>query len=61
MIKGVNYIELITGKKAVSIERNGRKVTFTQSTIQDLKLYISEIQSYLNISGQRGSPARITF
>ena len=53
--------ELITGKKAVSIERNGRKVTFTQSTIHDLKLYIQEIQSYLNISGQRGTPARFTF
>ena len=54
--------QLITGTKAVKIERNGRKVEFKQTDIQSLKLYISDLQGSLNVSTGIGrSPARMSF
>ena len=54
--------QLVTGTKAVKIERNGRKVEFKQTDIVSLKLYISDLQGSLKLSTGIGrSPARISF
>lgn len=54
--------QLLTGTKAVKIERNGRKVEFKPTDKADLKLYIAELQGSLNLSTGIGrSPARVCF
>lgn len=56
------YHDLITGTKAVTIERNGRKVTYTATNIQQLRLYIQDLQASLSTSnGRQRTPARIVF
>ena len=54
--------QLVTGTKAVTIERNGRKVTYKESNVADLRLYIGELQSILTPNSiRRSSPARMVF
>lgn len=54
--------QLVTGTKAVKIERNGRKVEFKQADIISLRLYIGELQGSLKLSTGIGrSPARLSF
>ena len=56
------YHQLVTGTKAVKVERNGRKVEFTQTNIQQLRLYIQDLQSSLSVSNGRGrTPARVSY
>lgn len=57
------YHELVTGSKAVKVERNGRKVEFTQTNIQDLRLYIQSLQDSIKATdGTNGrKPARVLF
>ena len=56
------YHQLVTGTKAVKVERNGRKVEFTQTDMQSLRLYIQDLQSSLSISDGRGrTPARVSY
>ena len=53
---------LITGTKAVTVERDNRKVTYTQTNIQSLRLYIQDLQGSLAVSNGRGrSPAGMCF
>ena len=53
---------LITGSQAVIVERDGRKVTFTPANIQNLRLYIKDLQGSLAVSNGRGrSPAGMNF
>lgn len=52
--------EIITGNKAVSLERAGRKVTFNTTNKQELQQYISELESQANPN--RGRRAmRVTY
>ncbi len=57
------YHSLVTGTKAVVIERNGRKVTYTETNIQQLRLYIQDLQASLSPStnGRNRTPARMVF
>ena len=57
------YHSLITGTKAVTIERNGRKVTYNSTNIQQLSLYIQNLQATLSSSsnGRQRTPARMVF
>lgn len=56
------YHALVTGTKAVTIERNGRKVIYTVTNIQDLRLYIQDLQVSLTpTSGRQRTPARMLF
>lgn len=56
------YHALQTGTKAVTIERQGRKITYNQTNIQDLRLYIQDLQATLSSSnGRSRRPARVSF
>ena len=56
------YHSLITGTKAVTIERNGRKVTYTTTNLRDLRLYIQDLQGNLTSTSSRTrTPARMVF
>ena len=56
------YHDLVTGVKAVTIERNGRKVTYTTTNIQQLRLYIQDLQANLSsTNGRQRTPARMLF
>tara|TARA_R110000764_G_scaffold30729_1_gene71032 strand:- start:411 stop:656 length:246 start_codon:yes stop_codon:yes gene_type:complete len=57
------YDSLLTGKKAVKVERNGRMVEFTKVNKVELKSYIDEIQRAINptTGGRNRRPARISF
>ncbi len=56
------YHSLLTGTHAVTIERNGRKVTYTPAKIQQLRLYIQDLQASLSTSNSRSrTPARMLF
>ena len=57
------YHSLITGTKAVTIERNGRKVTYNQANIQQLRLYIQDLQASISTTtmGRSRTPARMVF
>ena len=53
---------LTTGSKAVSVTRNGRQVMFTPAKVQELRLYIQELQKATSVTTGLGhSPARIPF
>ncbi len=57
------YHSLLTGKKAVKVERNGRMVEFTRVNKDDLKSYINDLQLYIDPDngGRNRRPARVTF
>ena len=56
------YHNLMTGTKAVVIERDGRKVTYKESNKHDLRLYIGELQAIMSpTTSRRSRPARIIF
>jgi hypothetical protein len=49
--------ELMMGKRAVTIQKDGRRVEYTAVSAADLKKYIKELEDELGISGRR-PPAR---
>lgn len=51
--------ELLLGKKAVSISKDGRQVQFNQTSIADLRRYINEIETALGMASRRGPPAGV--
>lgn len=58
------YHDIITGAKAVVIERNGRKVTYNNANIRDLRLYIQDLQVSLTptiVSGRNRKPFGMSF
>ena len=56
------YHSLQTGTKAVIVERDNRKITYTQANIQTLRLYIQDLQASLSVTSGRGrAPAGMFF
>jgi len=57
------YHDLLTGKKAVKVERSGRMVEFTRVNKSDLQTYINELQAAINpeTGGRNRRPARMVF
>jgi hypothetical protein len=50
--------QLVIGKKAVKIQKDGRSVEFTPATRSELELYIRQLQSELNTGSMR-RPSRV--
>lgn len=55
------YHALATGTQAVKVSRNGRDVEFKQTNMNDLRIYIQELQQSLGYITGRSSPARVCF
>ena len=49
--------ELLTGKRVASIQKDGRSVTFTPATLNNLRGYIAELESQLGLTSRRRGPA----
>lgn len=45
--------ELMTGKRAVTVQKDGRRVEFSVVNVSDLKKYIKELEDELGLSGRR--------
>lgn len=50
---------LMTGKRVASIQKDGRRVDYTATTVGELKKYISELEEALKSGSRRRSPAGV--
>lgn len=49
---------LMTGTRVASIQKDGRRVEYSATSIHELKQYIAEMESELGLLRRRRSPAR---
>ena len=50
---------LMTGKRVATVQKDGRRVEFTATSVGDLKRYIAELESSLLVSSKRRPPAGV--
>ncbi|ECC1695212.1 phage tail protein [Salmonella enterica subsp. salamae] len=46
--------DLMTGKRVATVQKDGRRVEFTATSVSDLKKYIAEMEASLKTGGRRG-------
>ncbi|EBH8949789.1 gpW family protein [Salmonella enterica] len=46
--------DLMTGKRVATVQKDGRRVEFTATSVSDLKKYITEMEVSLKTGGRRG-------
>ncbi|EJM4066075.1 phage head-tail joining protein [Salmonella enterica] len=46
--------DLMMGKRVATVQKDGRRVEFTATSVSDLKKYITEMEASLKIGGRRG-------
>ncbi|HGG5172207.1 TPA: phage head-tail joining protein [Salmonella enterica subsp. enterica serovar Thompson] len=46
--------DLMTGKRVATVQKDGRRVAFTATSVSDLKKYIAEMEASLKTGGRRG-------
>ncbi|EGG3071095.1 gpW family protein [Salmonella enterica] len=46
--------DLMTGKRVATVQKDGRRVEFTATSVSDLKKYITEMEASLKTGGRRG-------
>lgn len=49
--------DLMTGKRVATVQKDGRRVEFTATSVADLKKYIADLESQIGISQRRRGPA----
>lgn len=49
--------DLLTGQRIASIQKDGRKVDYTATSVNELKQYITELEVHLGLLGRRQGPA----
>lgn len=54
------YHKLRLGRKEVTVQRDGKMITFTPADRLDLKKYIIELEQELGHKPRRWGPARVT-
>ncbi|ECG1712870.1 phage tail protein [Salmonella enterica subsp. enterica] len=47
--------DLMMGKRVATVQKDGRRVEFTATSVSDLKKYIAEMEASLKTGGRRGS------
>jgi hypothetical protein len=47
--------DLMTGAKRVTVERNGTKIVYNQTSITELRRYIAELKSQIAAAGGGGA------
>lgn len=50
---------LMTGRRVASIQKDGRRVDYTATTVGDLKKYIAELEEALKSGSRRRGPAGV--
>ncbi|EDO5624124.1 TPA: phage head-tail joining protein [Salmonella enterica subsp. enterica serovar Grumpensis] len=46
--------DLMMGKRVATVQKDGRRVEFTATSVSDLKKYIAEMEAGLKTGGRRG-------
>lgn len=49
--------DLMTGKRVATVQKDGRRVEFTATSVSDLKKYIAELESQIGVKQRRRGPA----
>ncbi|EIY5121941.1 TPA: phage head-tail joining protein [Klebsiella variicola subsp. variicola] len=49
--------DLMTGKRVATVQKDGRRVEFTATSVADLKKYIAELEVQIGITSRRRRPA----
>ncbi|EMB4326678.1 gpW family protein [Pluralibacter gergoviae] len=49
--------ELMTGKRVATVQKDGRRVEFTATSVSDLKKYIADLESQIGTISRRRGPA----
>lgn len=49
--------DLMMGKRVATVQKDGRRVEFTATSVADLKKYIAELESQIGITQRRRGPA----
>ena len=47
----------MTGKRVATVQKDGRRVEFTATSVADLKKYIAELEVQIGITSRRRGPA----
>ncbi|EAU6105687.1 gpW family protein [Salmonella enterica] len=46
--------DLMMGKRVATVQKDGRRVEFTATSVSDLKKYLAEMEASLKTGGRRG-------
>lgn len=49
--------DLMMGKRVATVQKDGRKVEFTATSVSDLKKYIADLESQVGSTSRRRGPA----
>ncbi|EER4396352.1 phage tail protein, partial [Escherichia coli] len=49
--------DLMTGKRVATVQKDGRRVEFTTTSVSDLKKYIAELEVQTGMTQRRRGPA----
>lgn len=49
--------DLMTGKRVATVQKDGRRVEFTVTSVRDLKKYIADLEVQVGITQRRRGPA----
>ncbi|MFM0888225.1 gpW family protein [Citrobacter freundii] len=49
--------DLMMGKRVATVQKDGRRVEFTATSVSDLKKYIAELESQVGTTPRRRGPA----
>lgn len=49
--------DLMTGKRVATVQKDGRRVEFTVTSVSDLKKYIVDLEVQVGITQRRRGPA----
>lgn len=49
--------DLMMGKRVATVQKDGRRVEFTATSVTDLKKYIADLESQVGTSSRRRGPA----
>jgi hypothetical protein len=49
--------DLMTGKRVATVQKDGRRVEFTATSVSDLKKYIADLEVQIGITQRRRGPA----
>lgn len=49
--------DLVMGKRVATVQKDGRKVEFTATSVSDLKKYIADLESQVGSTLRRRGPA----
>ncbi|HED3852415.1 gpW family protein [Enterobacter soli] len=50
--------DLMMGKRVATVQKDGRRVEFTATSVSDLKKYIADLESQIGTHSRRRGPAR---